>query len=186
YFMILQPQLIRDALNMVVEDLKLSPEELAAQDRDMTKSLMIFAAYVFGAAILMGIFMFMMRQTIIVVSRLIEYDMRKDIYEHYQKLHLGFYRQNKTGDLMARITEDVSKVRMYLGPALLYAINIVSLFVMVTYAMFSVNTELAIYSLLPLPILSISIYFVSTIINKKSELIQKQLSVLNSTSQEVF
>lgn len=186
YFMILQPQLIRDALNMVVEDLKLSPEELVAQDRDMTKSLMIFAAYVFGAAILMGIFMFMMRQTIIVVSRLIEYDMRKDIYEHYQKLHLGFYRQNKTGDLMARITEDVSKVRMYLGPALLYAINIVSLFVMVTYAMFSVNTELAIYSLLPLPILSISIYFVSAIINKKSELIQKQLSVLNSTSQEVF
>ncbi len=186
YFMILQPQLIRDALNMVVEDLKLSPEELAIQDRDMTKSLMIFAAYVFGAAILMGIFMFMMRQTIIVVSRLIEYDMRKDIYEHYQKLHLGFYRQNKTGDLMARITEDVSKVRMYLGPALLYAINIVSLFVMVTYAMFSVNTELAIYSLLPLPILSVSIYFVSAIINKKSELIQKQLSVLNSTSQEVF
>ncbi|MBK7425724.1 MAG: ABC transporter ATP-binding protein [Saprospiraceae bacterium] len=186
YFMILQPQLIRDALNMVVEDLKLSPEELAAQDQSMTTSLMIFAAYVFGAAILMGIFMFMMRQTIIVVSRLIEYDMRKDIYEHYQKLHLGFYRQNKTGDLMARITEDVSKVRMYLGPALLYAINIVSLFVMVTYAMFSVNTELAIYSLLPLPILSVSIYFVSAIINKKSELIQKQLSVLNSTSQEVF
>jgi ATP-binding cassette subfamily B protein len=127
-----------------------------------------------------------MRQTIIVMSRLIEYDMRKEIFEHYQILDLAFYKRNKTGDLMARITEDVNKVRMYLGPAILYGINLVSLFAFVIYAMVNVSLELTLFCLIPLPILSISIYYVSDLIHKKSEEIQQQLAVLNNTAQEVY
>ena len=96
-------------------------------------------------ALIMGVFMYFMRQTIIVMSRLIEYDQRKEIYDHYQQLDKGFYRRNSTGDMMARITEDVNKVRMYLGPALLYGINLVTLFVMVIYAMLKVDVRLTLY-----------------------------------------
>jgi ATP-binding cassette subfamily B protein len=127
-----------------------------------------------------------MRQTIIVMSRLVEYDLRKEIFQHYQDLDLAFFRKNMTGDLMARITEDVNKVRMYLGPAILYGINLFTLFVMVIYSMFSVNAELSWYCLMPLPLLSLSIYFVSSVIHKKSTIIQQQLARLNSISQEVF
>jgi len=130
--------------------------------------------------------MYFMRQTIIVMSRLIEYDLRKEIFEHYEKLDLAFYKKNNTGDLMSRITEDVTKVRMYLGPGVLYAINLTSLFIMVIYSMLSVSVELTLYTLAPLPILSISIYYVSNLINKKSEIIQKQLANLNSIAQEVY
>jgi ATP-binding cassette subfamily B multidrug efflux pump len=137
-------------------------------------------------AVMMGIFMYVMRQTIIVMSRLIEYDMRKEIFAHYEKLDLSFFRRNKTGDLMARITEDVSKVRMYLGPAVLYGINLTTLFIMVIYSMFRVNVELSLYTLLPLPLLSLSIYYVSSIIHRKSSRIQKQLARLNSIAQEVY
>jgi ATP-binding cassette, subfamily B, multidrug efflux pump len=185
YFQILQPQAIRDALNIVVEYLD-KPNPNSLEKSILKKELFKFGGIVLSYALIMGVFMFFMRQTMIVTSRLIEYDMRKDIFAHYQKLDLGFFRRNKTGDLMARITEDVSKVRMYTGPALMYAVNILFLFSFVISSMFSVNTELAIYSLLPLPILSISIYFVSNIINRHSEKIQKQLSVLNSLAQEVF
>ncbi len=150
------------------------------------KNLLFFGGLVLLFAILMGIFMYFMRQTIVVMSRLIEYDMRKEIFGHYEKLSLSFYKMNNTGDLMSRITEDVSKVRMYLGPGVLYAINLVSLFVMVIYSMLSVNVELTLYCLAPLPILSISIYYVSNLINKKSTVIQEQLAKLNSISQEVY
>lgn len=185
YFQILQPQLIRDALNMVVD--YLDKDTITDADRVALRgSLIKFALLVLGYALLMGVFMFMMRQTIIVMSRLVEYDMRKDMFDHYSKLHLGFYRKNKTGDLMARISEDVSKVRMYIGPALLYTINIVFLFTFVIYSMYSVDARLATYCLLPLPVLSVSIYFVSNIINKRSTKIQQQLSVLNSAAQEVY
>lgn len=148
--------------------------------------VLYFGLAVLIAAILMGVFMYYMRQTIIVMSRLIEYDMRKEIFAHYEKLDQGFYRRNSTGDMMARITEDVSKVRMYLGPGVLYAINLVFLFVFVIWSMLSVNVTLTIYSLLPLPLLSIAIYFVSMIINKRSERIQHQLSFLNTIAQEVY
>lgn len=150
------------------------------------KNLFFFGGLVLLFAILMGIFMYFMRQTIVVMSRLIEYDMRKEIFGHYEKLSLSFYKMNNTGDLMSRITEDVSKVRMYLGPGVLYAINLVSLFVMVIYSMLQVNVELTLYCLAPLPILSISIYYVSNLINKKSTIIQEQLAKLNSVSQEVY
>lgn len=137
-------------------------------------------------AALMGIFMFLMRKTIIVVSRLIEYDLRKQIFNHYEELDNAFYNRTSTGDLMSRITEDVSKVRMYLGPGLLYCINLVTLFILAITSMYRVNPTLTFYALVPLPILSISIYYVSSIINKRSTVIQTQLAKLNTVAQEVY
>ena len=191
YFRVLMPQAIREALDYVflsIQEYKLIDQSdfQASILSGVGKNLLLFGALVLGFALLMGLFMYFMRQTIIVMSRLIEYDMRNEIFAHYAKMDLKFFKENKTGDLMARISEDVSKVRMYLGPALLYFINLVSLFVIVIYSMISVNVELTLYSLLPLPVLSISIYIVSNIINKKSAIIQKQLSVINSTAQEVY
>ena len=191
YFRVLQPQVIRNALDLVLDSLRtynLYDGFTVQQDvfADLGKNLFYFAGLVLIFALLMGIFMYFMRQTIIVMSRLIEYDMRKELFAHYEKLDTAFYKKNMTGDLMARISEDVSKVRMYLGPAILYGINLLTLFALVIYAMFSVDTTLTLYSLLPLPLLSLSIYFVSSIIHSKSTLIQKQLSRLNSISQEVY
>ena len=191
YFRVLQPQMIREALDLVVENIGLfglfngfdmQPELF----KILGRSLLYFGVLVLILALLMGIFMYLMRQTIIVMSRLVEYDMRKEIFAHYQRLSLAFYKRNNTGDLMSRITEDVSKVRMYLGPAVLYGINLLSLFVLVIYSMLRVNVELTLYSLAPLPLLSISIYYVSSLINKKSEVIQRQLATLNSSAQEVY
>ena len=130
--------------------------------------------------------MYFMRQTIIVMSRLIEYDLRKEIYNHYQTLDTAFYKRNSTGDLMSRISEDVSKVRMYLGPTVLYGIDLVFLFVLTIYSMLQVSVELTLWSLLPLPFLSASIYWVSSLINKRSTKIQQQLSELTSIAQEVY
>lgn len=120
------------------------------------------------------------------MSRLIEYDMRKEIYDHYQFLDRSFYRKNNTGDMMSRITEDVNKVRMYLGPALLYGINLVTLFIMVIYAMLKVDVRLTLYSLLPLPVLSLSIYYVSQFVQRRSQAIQVKLAKLTGIAQEVF
>ncbi len=186
---ILIPQTIRDALDFVfskVEETKKIGEVSGSFSALYGSDILSYSLKMIGFAIIMGIFMFLMRQTIIVMSRLVEYDLRKEIYNHYQKLDAAFYKRNKTGDLMSRITEDVSKVRMYLGPALLYGINLIALFVIVIIAMFKVSPTLSFYTLLPLPFLSISIYYVSRIINKKSEAIQIQLAKLTSISQEVY
>jgi ATP-binding cassette subfamily B protein len=184
YFRVRIPQVIREALNFVLDKIKSAKGEL--QLSDYSAELVKFSLIIIGVAILMGIFMYLMRQTIIVMSRLIEYDMRKEIFTHYEKLDLSFFKRNKTGDLMSRVSEDVSKVRMYLGPALLYGINLISLFVIVIYAMIKVSPTLTLYTLLPLPFLSISIYLVSRVINKRSEIIQKELANLTSISQEVY
>lgn len=138
------------------------------------------------AAIFKGIFLFFTRQTIIVMSRHIEFDLKNEIFDHYQKLSLAFYRRNNTGDLMNRISEDVSQVRMYLGPAIMYSINLLVLSILAVSAMVSVNLELTLYVLLPLPILSVSIYYVSTLINKRSEKVQRQQSYLSTLVQETF
>ena len=130
--------------------------------------------------------MYFMRQTIIVMSRKIEYDLKNEIYKQYQSLSISFYKKNKTGDLMNRISEDFSRVRMYLGPALMYAINIVILFFLVISKMLSISTTLNFYVLLPLPILAIAVYFVSNNINKKSERVQEQLSNITAIAQETF
>lgn len=183
--------MIREALDVVVENINLYQLlDGSALQSDFSaglgSTLLFFGAIVLLFALLMGIFMYFMRQTIIVMSRLIEYDMRKEIFDHYEKLDLAFYKRNNTGDLMSRITEDVNKVRMYLGPAVLYGINLISLFVVAIYSMLQVSTTMTLYALAPLPLLSISIYYVSNIINKKSTVIQQQLAKLNSFSQEVY
>lgn len=190
YFRAWQPQVIREALDFVLEQLRAYqaadiPGQAAIRET-IGPALLRFGGVVILLALVMGIFMYFMRQTIIVMSRLIEYDLRKEIYDHYQRLDKGFYRRNSTGDMMARITEDVNKVRMYLGPAMLYGINLVTLFVMVIYAMVSVNARLTLYTLLPLPLLSLSIYFVSRYIERRSQAIQAKLSRLTAITQEVF
>ena len=191
YFRVLQPQMIREALDLVVENIGLYRLYSGSGLQDdffamLGQYLLFFGGLVLLLALMMGIFMYFMRQTIIVMSRLIEYDLRKEIFNHYENLDLAFYKRNNTGDLMSRITEDVNKVRMYLGPAVLYGINLSTLFVLVISSMISVSPKLTLYCLAPLPFLSLSIYYVSNLINKKSEVIQRQLSHLNSTAQEVY
>lgn len=191
YFRVLQPQMIREALDLVLGNIdtyrRLEGFELRGELINIIGgNLLFFGSLVLIFALIMGVFMYFMRQTIIVMSRLIEYDMRKEIFNHYESLDIAFYKRNNTGDLMARITEDVNKVRMYLGPAVLYGINLVSLFIMVISSMVNVSMELTLYCLAPLPILSISIYYVSNLINKRSEIIQKQLSKISSITQEVY
>jgi len=149
-------------------------------------SILIAGVIILLAALLRGAFLFLVRQTIIVMSRHIEYDLKNEVYFHYQTLPLSFYRRNNTGDLMNRISEDVSRVRMYLGPAIMYGINLLTLFLMVIPFMYYINPRLTLYSLIPLPILSLSIYFVNNIINKRSEEIQKSLSDLSTFVQETF
>ena len=137
-------------------------------------------------ALLKGFFLFLMRQTIIVMSRLIEYDLKNRVYQHYQELDRAFYKRNSTGDLMNRISEDVSKVRMYLGPAVMYTVNLVVLFVMCIGFMLHVNTTLTLWTLLPLPIMSVVIYYVSDVINRRSMDVQRQQSRLSTLAQESF
>lgn len=190
-FVIIPAQLVRIAIDYVVESFTfyrvLEGLELSTSARSsFLQYILIFGVLILVMALLRGFFLFLIRQTIIIMSRLIEYDMKNEIFDHYQKLPLSFYRRNSTGDLMARITEDVSRVRMYLGPAIMYGLNLLILFPMVIGYMLSVNVELTIYSLLPLPILSISIYFVNNLINERSEKIQRSLSSLSTFVQEAF
>jgi len=153
------------------------------------KSIYILTKYSFLIilfAIIKGVFMYLMRQTIIVMSRKIECDLKNEIYIQYQKLSLDFYKKNKIGDLMNRISEDVSRVRMYLGPVVMYSINIIFLFSLVLSKMFLISKTLSLYVLIPLPLLAITVYYVSNKINSNSELVQKQLSNITTISQEVF
>ncbi|MDI1233772.1 MAG: ABC transporter ATP-binding protein [bacterium] len=157
-----------------------------AYSNSVLNTALWFGALILLASIIRGVFMFFMRQTLIVMSRKIEYDMKHDIFNHYQKLSQRFYRKNYTGDLMNRLSEDVGRVRMYIGPAIMYIVNLVFTFITVIYMMFSVNVEMSLYVLMPLPILSIAIYYISEIINKKSDKIQEKLSDITSLSQETF
>jgi len=151
-----------------------------------TGSILIYALIIIALALTRGFFLFLVRQTLIVMSRLVEYDLKNEIYRHYQTLPLTFYRRNNTGDLMNRISEDVSRVRMYLGPSIMYGINLVILFLMLIPYMFSINVKLTLFALLPLPLLSFSIYYVNNIINRRSEAIQRSQSRLSTYVQEAF
>ena len=153
---------------------------------ELTSTLLYFGLMLILFALLKGIFMFFMRQTIIVMSRLIEFDIKNEIFNHYQNLDRKFYLKNKTGDMMSRISEDVTRVRMFLGPATMYPINMISLFTLVMYNMFSINIKLSLYVLAPLPIMSITIFFISKIIHSKSEKVQNQLSTISNVTQESF
>ncbi len=176
------PQLIRESLN-VVEDY--SNNKIT--DIDIVKSqLVINIVYIIGAALLSGLFTFMMRQTLIVMSRLIEYDLKNEVFEQYENLSLNFYKRNRTGDLMNRISEDIGKVRMYFGPAIMYTMNMLVLFVIAIANMARIDTKLTLYTLLPLPVLSVSIYFLSKVINERSNVVQQYLSKLTTFAQETF
>lgn len=190
-FAVLPAQVIRIAFDLVNENIAIyrlfngfEKQKLIATI--FGQSLLFFGLIVLALALLRGIFLFFMRQTIILMSRHIEYDLKNEIYQHYQKLSMAFYRRNNTGDLMNRVTEDVSRVRMYLGPAIMYTINTSVLFILIIVAMFNVNARLAVFALLPLPLLAVTIYYVHTIINQRSEKIQEQLSSMSSFVQETF
>lgn len=156
------------------------------QAHDFTWLVMVCGITLLVLALLRGIFMFFMRQTIIVMSRLIEFDQKNEVYLHYQQLDTAFYKTHSTGDLMSRMAEDVSRVRMYTGPAMMYFINLVALIGLSLFYMFQKNWELTIYVLAPLPILATTIYIVNTIIHKRSENIQSQLSTLTTNAQESY
>jgi ATP-binding cassette subfamily B multidrug efflux pump len=153
---------------------------------DVYRGVLISGLLFLGFTILRGIFMFFMRQTIIVMSRKIEYDQKNDLFRHYEQLTPAFFKKNNTGDLMSRVAEDVGRVRQYVGPALMYFMNLVFNFLFGIWMMLSINPTLTMYVLLPLPVLSLSIYYVNSIINKRSEAIQAQLSHLTSVAQESF
>ncbi|WP_053972525.1 ABC transporter ATP-binding protein [Mangrovimonas sp. ST2L15] len=180
-FLLFTPRLIRESVNVVDEFRKggLSMQEV--QDE-----LLQDIIYIIIAAVIAGIFTFLMRQTIINVSRFIEYDLKNEVYQQYQKLSLNFYKQNRTGDLMNRISEDVGRVRMYAGPAIMYSINTVTLFVIALIYMFNEAPKLTLYTVLPLPILSVAIYKLSKEIHKRSTIVQEFLSKLSSSTQESF
>ncbi|MGB5931030.1 MAG: ABC transporter ATP-binding protein [Cyclobacteriaceae bacterium] len=190
-FQIIPALIVRYSFDMIREnyDLYNTFRGLSLQDTvlDLFKSsIFIYALLLFGIALLRGVFLFFVRQTLIVMSRHIEYDLKNEIYAHYQALPLAFYRKNNTGDLMARISEDVSRVRMYLGPAIMYGLNLLTLFLLIIPHMYLISPKLTLWSLVPLPLLSLSIYFVNNIINRRSEEIQRSLSGLSTFVQEAF
>ncbi len=191
WFGVFPAQVIRLAFDLIKEQISLYNYLHGFERQELFYKafigiVLLFGFIVFMVAIIKGIFMFFMRQTIIVVSRLIEYDMKNDIYDHYQILNFSFYRKNNTGDLMNRVSEDVGRVRMYIGPAIMYTLNLIVLFILVISTMISINPKLTFFAVLPMPFLFVAIYFVQNLINSKSEEIQAQLSTLSSTIQESF
>ncbi len=191
FFAILPAVVIRESFNILENSYKTYQLLMGLDSQNnsyelLTHNVLIAALLIIIAALIRGLFLFLMRQTIIVASRNIEYDLKNEIYYHYQTLPIEFYKKNNTGDLMNRISEDVSRVRMYVGPALMYGVNTGILFLFIIPFMFYVNSELTFYSLIPLPILAYSIYYIQNIINRKSEQIQKSLSDLSTYVQETF
>ncbi|MCT4629121.1 ABC transporter ATP-binding protein [Winogradskyella sp.] len=180
-FVLFTPRLVGDSINIISKRL-----DGKITDDIFTSELTINILYIVGAAVIAGLFTFLMRQTIINVSRFIEFDLKNEIYKHYQVLSLNFYKSNRTGDLMNRISEDVGKVRMYVGPALMYTINTITLFTVAIIYMVNTAPKLTMYTLMPLPILSFSIYKLSSLINKRSTIVQQSLSTLSTYSQETF
>jgi len=190
-FGVIPAQVIGHAFNLITENIQIYNLFSGFERQSIIYDIFSYSLFYFGALVLFlylirGLFLFFMRQTLILMSRHIEFDMKNEIYAHYQKLSLGFYRRNNTGDLMNRATEDVNRVRMYVGPAIMYALNTAVQCLLIITSMYMVNAELATFCLLPLPVLVVTIYFVNTQINKKSEQIQEQLSKLSSFVQERF
>jgi len=190
-FQIVPAQLVRHAIDLVADNI------LVYQSLNGTPpqksffkvfafGILIYAGLILVMAFLRGLFLYFVRQTLIVMSRLVEYDLKNEIFEHYQTLPLSFYRKNNTGDLMNRISEDVGRVRMYLGPAIMYGLTLITLFMMLIPIMFSISTELTWYALSPLPLLSLSIFLVNNKVERRSEQIQKSQSRLSTLVQEGF
>ena len=176
------PGLIRNSVNVV--ELYLNGTNVSVNDVqfELVKNIFLILA----ASISAGIFTFLTRQTIINVSRFVEFDLKNEIFVQYQNLSMNFYKKNRTGDLMNRISEDVSKVRMYVGPAIMYSINTFTLIAITLFYMFRQSPELTLYTVCPLPILSFAIFKISRKINQKSKIVQESISKLSSFSQEIF
>jgi ATP-binding cassette subfamily B protein len=176
------PQLVGDSLN-IVQDYQ---NGLVTDIKIVEQTLLMNVLLLIGVALLAGFFTFLMRQTIIVTSRLIEFDLKNEIYQQYQRLSLNFYKKNRTGDLMNRISEDVSKVRMYAGPAVMYTMNMIVLLVVGFAQMIRIDVKLTLYTLLPFPLLTIAIFTLSKVIHKRSSVVQEYLSKLTTFNQEFF
>ncbi len=176
------PRIIGNSLNSVEAYLKGELTDKSSVKEDLLWNIL----FIVLVAVLAGILTFLMRQTIIVTSRLVEFDLKNEIYQQYQRLSINFYKKNRTGDLMNRISEDVSKVRMYFGPAVMYSMNMIFLFIVGFTQMLKVDPTLTMYTLIPFPILSISIFYISKIINEKSTVVQQYLSKLTTFNQEFF
>ncbi len=181
-FKLVVPMKVGDSVTVVKQYMNGEVTDLALVKHELLINILLLL----GAALLSGFFTFMMRQTFIVVSRYVEYDLKNEIFQHYERLSLGFYKQNRTGDLMNRISEDVSKVRMYVGPALMYSVTTVTLFIVVVSYMFYKAPVLTLYAIAPLPILSVAIYKLSVLINQRTTIVQQYLSKLTTFTQESF
>lgn len=176
------PNFVGDSLN-VVEDYQLGK---ITEMSEVKSILLTNILLIVGVTLLGGFFTFLMRQTIIVMSRLIEFDLKNEIYQQYQRLSLNFYKQNRTGDLMNRISEDVSKVRMYFGPAIMYSLNMLVSFAVGFTQMYAISPKLTLYTMIPFPVLSVSVFILSKQINKRSTVVQQYLSKLTTFNQEFF
>ena len=176
------PGLIRESVNVIDQFRKGEISSTSIVQGELIQNILLILA----AAVSAGFFTFLTRQTIINVSRYVEFDLKNEIYNQYQKLSINFYKKNKTGDLINRISEDVSRVRMYFGPALMYSVNTITLLVITFFYMYRQSPELTIYTVSPLPILSYTIFKLSGIINTKTRIVQESLSKLSSFTQEVF
>ncbi len=176
------PGLVRNSINIIDQYRRNLIIDQSIVENELIQNIFLILL----AAVLSGFFTFLTRQTIINVSRYIEFDLKNEIYSQYQNLSLNFYKRNKTGDLMNRISEDVSRVRMYVGPAVMYSINTITLLIIVIFYMYRQSPELTFYTICPLPILSITIYKLSKLINQRSTIVQESLSKLSSYTQEFF
>src|SRR5258706_7766136 len=190
-FQILPAQFVRKSIDSVIKNVheyQLLDKSVVQQDffSDFSRDILFYAILILLMALLRGIFLYFVRQTLIVMSRLIEYDLKNEIFQHYQSLPLSFYRRSSTVDLMNRISEDVGRVRMYLGPSIMYGIHLITLFAMLVPVMFYISPKLTFYSLLPLPFLSIAVFYVNNIIEHRSDEIQKSQSRLSTCVQEAF
>ena len=181
-FLLFTPELVGSSVDVIDEYRKGIITDLS----EVKSQLLLNILYIVGAAIIGGIFTFLMRQTIINVSRYIEYDLKNEVYKQYQNLSLDFYKSNRTGDLMNRISEDVGKVRDFAGPAIMYSINTLTLFVIAIFLMYKSAPLLTLYTVIPLPVLSYFIYVLSKKIHKKSTIVQVWLSKLSTFTQESF
>ena len=176
------PKIIGKSLNAVESYMKGD-----ILDKSIVKEQLLWnILLIVGVSVFAGILTFVMRQMIIVTSRLIEFDLKNEIYKQYQRLSINFYKKNRTGDLMNRISEDVSKVRMYFGPAIMYSMNMIFLFIVGFTQMVKTDPVLTMYTLIPFPVLSISIFYISKVINKRSTIVQEYLSKLTTYNQEFF
>lgn len=190
-FQIVPAQLVRHAIDLVADNILVYRSLNGTPPQEnffkvFAFGILIYAGLILLMAFLRGLFLYFVRQTLIVMSRLVEYDLKNEIFQHYQTLPLSFYRKNNTGDLMNRISEDVGRVRMYLGPAIMYGLTLITLFMMLIPIMFSISTELTWYALSPLPVLSLSIFLVNNKMERRSEQIQKSQSRLSTLVQEGF